>query len=147
MRADRRPPQRRERGVRAHRHRFRVIYGDTDMMGVVYYANYLRYFEAGRNEILRELGLCYRDFEATGLSLPVSQASIKYRAPARYDDELELETRVEEVGMASVTMTYRLVRPVDGALIATGETKHACIEKGGRISRLPDEVRRKIGAE
>jgi acyl-CoA thioester hydrolase len=132
--------------VRTHRHKFRVIYGDTDMMGVVYYANYLRYFEAGRNEILRELGLCYRDFESTGFQLPVSEAAVKYRAPARYDDELELETAIAAVGLASVKMQYRLLRPSDGALIATGETTHACIAKTGKIARLPDEIRRKISA-
>ena len=75
----------------------RVIYGDTDQMGVVYYANYLRYFEAGRNEFIRAKGLRYRDFEATySLRLPVTEASVRYQAPARYDDLLRLETSLED---------------------------------------------------
>ena len=71
----------------------RVIYGDTDQMGVVYYAQYLRYFEAGRNEFIRAKGLRYRDFEARfGLQLPVAEAGVVYRRPARYDDLIAVET-------------------------------------------------------
>ena len=70
----------------------RVIYGDTDQMGVVYYANYLRYFEAARNEFIRAKGLRYRDFEVQhGLLLPVAEAHVSYRTPARYDDLLAVE--------------------------------------------------------
>jgi acyl-CoA thioester hydrolase len=121
----------------SHRHTLRPIYGDTDMMGVVYYANYFRFFEAGRTEFLRAQGFEYKDFEKSGFALPVVSASAKYHAPARYDEELSLETTLSEVRFSTVRMTYRLVRVVDESLIATGETRHACIGPDGRVVRLP----------
>ncbi len=124
----------------------RVIYGDTDQMGVVYYANYLRFFEAGRNEFIRSRGLRYRDFEARfGLVLPVAEAGVKYLAPARYDDIVSVQTTLAELGRASARFTYRLLR--DGELLATGFTVHACVEPGGRIRRLPAELVRCLGGE
>lgn len=117
----------------------RVIYGDTDQMGVVYYANYLRYFEAGRNEFIRARGLRYRDFEAGfGLRLPVVEAQVSYRAPARYDDLLEVETSLVEVKRASARFGYRILR--EGEVVATGHTVHACVDLEGRIQRMPPEL-------
>lgn len=130
--------------MRANRHKFRVIYGDTDMMGVVYYANYLRYFEAGRTELLRALGVNYREMEASGYSLPCVNASVHYKAPARYDDELELETAIADVGLGSVKIAYRLFKTADDSLITTGETTHACVGASGRIVRIPATLRQKI---
>jgi acyl-CoA thioester hydrolase len=122
----------------------RVIYGDTDQMGVVYYANYLRYFEAGRNEFIRAKGLRYRDFEARfGLVLPVAEAGVKYRSPARYDDLLAVETSLVELGRASARFEYRLLR--DAEVLATGFTVHACVDGDGRIRRLPEELGRALG--
>jgi acyl-CoA thioester hydrolase len=129
-----------------HSHTFRPIYGDTDMMGVVYYANYFRYFEAGRTEFLRAFGFRYADFEKNGFALPVVSASARYHAPARYDDELELETTLSEVRFTTVRMTYRLTRVSDASLIATGETRHACLGPDGRVVRLPQEFLEKLGA-
>jgi acyl-CoA thioester hydrolase len=125
----------------------RVIYGDTDQMGVVYYANYLRFFEAGRNEFIRARGLRYRDFEARfGLRLPVAEAQVSYRAPARYDDLLTVETSLAEVKRASARFGYRIVR--DGEVLATGHTVHACVDLEGRIQRMPpDLLARLAGAE
>ena len=117
----------------------RVIYGDTDQMGVVYYANYLRYFEAGRNELIRAKGLRYRDFEERfALRLPVAEARVSYRIPARYDDLVTVETRLAEVRRASARFEYRLVRGAE--LLATGETVHACVDLEGRVHRLPPEL-------
>jgi acyl-CoA thioester hydrolase len=121
------------------RTQIRVIYGDTDQMGVVYYANYLRYFEAGRNELIRARGLRYRDFEARfGLLLPVVEAGVKYVEAARYDDLISVETTLAEVRRASARFTYRLLRDQD--LLATGFTVHACIDPQGRVRRLPTEL-------
>ena len=123
----------------------RVIYGDTDRMGVVYYANYLRYFEAGRNEFIRAKGLRYRDFEERfGLVLPVAEAGVKYLEAARYDDLVAVETTLDEVRRASARFTYRIVR--DGALLASGFTVHACLDGEGRIRRLPAELRTALQA-
>ncbi|HZZ84448.1 MAG TPA: thioesterase family protein [Anaeromyxobacteraceae bacterium] len=115
---------------------FRVIYGDTDQMGVVYYANYLRFFEAGRNEFIRAKGLRYRDFEEQHrLQLPVIEAQVAYKAPARYDDLLLVETRLTEVRRASARFGYRIVRA--GELLATGHTVHACVDLEGKVQRMP----------
>jgi acyl-CoA thioester hydrolase len=117
----------------------RVIYGDTDQMGVVYYANYLRFFEAGRNEFIRAHGLRYRDFEERfGLRLPVAEASIGYRSPARYDDVVAVETSMAELRRASARFEYRILRGDE--LLATGHTVHACVDLEGRIRRLPQEL-------
>jgi acyl-CoA thioester hydrolase len=117
----------------------RVIYGDTDQMGVVYYANYLRYFEAGRNEFLRAHGARYRDLEAQHrMLLPVVDAQISYKSPARYDDLLVIETLITRVGRASVRFEYRVLR--DQALLATGHTVHACVGQDGNVTALPAEV-------
>jgi acyl-CoA thioester hydrolase len=117
----------------------RVIYGDTDQMGVVYYANYLRFFEAGRNEFIRARGLRYRDFETRfGLVLPVAEAGVKFIEAARYDDLVSVETSLAELRRASARFTYRLLR--DEELLATGFTLHACVAPGGGIRRLPAEL-------
>ncbi len=125
--------------------RLRVIYGDTDQMGVVYYANYLRFFEAGRNEFIRAKGLRYRDFEARyGLLLPVAEASVSYKQPARYDDLIDVEITLGEVRRASARFEYRLVRD-DGVLLATGHTVHACVDLEGKLRRLPPELLEALG--
>jgi acyl-CoA thioester hydrolase len=117
----------------------RVIYGDTDQMGVVYYANHLRYFEAARNEFIRAKGLRYRDFEERfGLLLPVIEAHVEYRLPARYDDLLTVEISLGEARRASARFDYRILR--DGALLATGHTVHACMDAAGKARRLPAEL-------
>ncbi len=117
----------------------RVIYGDTDQMGVVYYGNYLRFLEAGRNEYIRAHGLTYREFEeGFGLRLPVAEVSVSYKAPARYDDVVEVETSLDEVRRASVRFVYRVLR--GGTLLATGHTVHACTDLDGRVRRLPPEL-------
>jgi len=117
----------------------RVIYGDTDQMGVVYYANYLRYFEAARNEFIRAKGLRYRDFEVQhGLLLPVAEAHVSYRTPARYDDLLAVEISLAEARRASARFEYRILR--DGEVVATGHTVHACVDTEGRVRRMPREL-------
>jgi acyl-CoA thioester hydrolase len=123
----------------------RVIYGDTDQMGVVYYANYLRYFEAGRNEFIRARGLTYREVETRfRLMLPVVEAQVAYRAPARYDDLIAVETSLADVRRASATFGYRIRRGVD--VVATGHTVHACVDLDGRIQRMPPELLARLGA-
>ena len=123
----------------------RVIYGDTDQMGVVYYGTYLRFFEAGRNELIRARGMRYRDFEAQfRLMLPVVEAHVSYKAPARYDDLITVETSSEDVRRASARFAYRIVR--DGEVLATGHTVHACVDLDGRVKRLPPELLARLGA-
>ncbi len=117
----------------------RVIYGDTDQMGVVYYANYLRFFEAARNEFLRAKGLRYRDFEAEhGLLLPVTEVAVQYKQPARYDDVVTVEISLTEVRRASARFGYRVLRGEEH--LAAGHTVHACVGRDGRVQRMPREL-------
>jgi acyl-CoA thioester hydrolase len=117
----------------------RVIYGDTDQMGVVYYGNYLRFFEAARNEWLRAKGARWRDIEAAhAVYLPVVEAKVNYKRPARYDDVIEVETRLGDLGRASLRFDYRVLR--GGEVLALGHTAHACVSRDGDIRELPEAL-------
>ncbi|RMH43898.1 MAG: acyl-CoA thioesterase [Deltaproteobacteria bacterium] len=112
-------------------------------MGVVYYANYLRYFEAARAAFLRAKGGSHRDLDAWGVALPVAEAHCKYHRPARYEDVLEVDARVTELRGASLRFDYAIRR--DGELLVTGYTVHACVDAGGRPRRIPGPLRDLIG--
>ncbi len=124
-----------------HRYAFRVRYSETDQMGWVYYANYLRWFEIGRAEMLRSLGRSYRAVEESGTLLPVLEAHCRYASGARYDDLLAIETGVAELTKASVTFGYRIVREADGEVLATGSTRHCFLGRDGRAVRPPEDLR------
>ncbi len=127
--------------------RLRVIYGDTDQMGMVYYGNYLRYFEIARTEFLRQAGAPYRAFsEASGLRLPVVEAVVRYRQSARYDDELSLQAALPKLGGASARFEYQIRRLPDGVLLVEGHTLHACIDAAGKVSRIPPSLRDALSA-
>ena len=119
----------------------RVLYADTDQMGVVNNVNYLRWFEVGRAEMMRSLGRSYRDVEAAGIRLPVVEARCHYRKPARYDDLLAIETGIRELSRASVRFGYRVVREEDGELLAWGSTTHCFLDRDDRPTRPPPEFR------
>jgi len=121
----------------SNRATYRVIYGDTDQMGVVYYANYLRWFEKGRSEWLRQIGLPYAAIEQQGFHFPVTEVGCRYVNPARYDDVVRIETELTDLGRASLSFVYRILREEDQALLATGSTKHACIDHAGKVTRIP----------
>ena len=137
------PPMKNEVADGVFRHPLMVRYGETDQMGRVHHANYLLYMEEARTAMMRALGVSYAEAELAGYGLPVRKAELRYRQAALYEDELVVETRFERVGPASVTFVYRILRPKDGALIATGSTELACIRIQGRSSsliRLPEEL-------
>ncbi len=121
-----------------HRFELRVRYGDTDQMGFAYYANYLRWFEIGRAEMLRALGTSYRAVEESGLSLPVLEAWCRYREPARYDDLLAVETGIAHLGRATVRFGYRIVRAGAVVPLAIGSTEHCFMARDGKPSRPSD---------
>jgi acyl-CoA thioester hydrolase len=121
---------------------FRVRYSETDQMGVVYHPNYLTFFEMGRTEMLRRAGFAYRDIEARGLLMMVVKAEVKYKAPARYDDELVLETTVDRITMARIDHSYKLFRKEPRQLLAEGATTLACVSRTGEIAAVPEEIRR-----
>jgi acyl-CoA thioester hydrolase len=119
----------------------RVRYAETDRMGVVYYANYLVWFEVGRTEWLRETGWSYREMEADGVALPVIEAHCEYRQPARYDDQIEILTRATLLTPVRIRFDYDVVRRQDDTVTATGYTIHAALDRTGKPCRLPDRVR------
>jgi acyl-CoA thioester hydrolase len=125
--------------------RLRVIYGDTDQMGVVYYANYFRYFEFARGEFFRSRGESYTVVEKQGFFFPVIEAQANYRAPARYDDELAITIWIEGSRRASVTFKYEVRRAGSDQVLVEGHTTHACINKEGRPVAMPQSIRDYLG--
>jgi acyl-CoA thioester hydrolase len=125
------------------KHEVRVIFGDTDQMGVVYYANYLRYFEGARAAYWRSFGRTHADLEAWGVALPVIEAHCVYKRPARYEDLLVIEVEVSELRHASCRFVYRVLRGDE--LLAEGYTRHAVVGPDGRPRAVPQALRDVIG--
>jgi acyl-CoA thioester hydrolase len=125
----------------------RVRYPETDRMGVAYHAHYFVWFELGRTELLREQGRDYATLEEQdGVYFPVVRAGIRYRSPARYDDELIVSTRVAEVSGATLRFEYHVVREADARLLAEGFTEHAAVGRNGKPFRLPAALRERLAA-
>ena len=120
----------------------RVIYGDTDQMGVVYYANYLRFFEGARASYWRALGRSYKDLEDAQVAMPVIEAHCNYKRPSKYEDIIAVDTHITDVRGASLRFVYEVRRPATGnELLAEGYTRHAVIGPNGRPRALPDFMR------
>ncbi len=119
--------------------RDRVRFVETDMMGVVHHANYLRWFEMGRVEYLRQAGVYLLELMAAGILFPITDVSCSYRASARFDDCVAVETTMAELSKVKMVFTYRVVREADGALLATGSTRNAFTDEAGKVIRLPAE--------
>jgi len=117
---------------------YRVPYADTDRMGVVYYANYLIYFERARTELLRLAGYPYRELETQGIMLPVIEANCQYKNSAGYDDLLILKAKVTEAKGVRIKIECEVYR--DNTLLTTGYTIHACLGANGRPMRLPEPL-------
>lgn len=118
--------------------RLRVRYAETDQMGVVYHANHFIWFEIGRVELMRQLGFAYRDMEREHeCFIPVVDARCRYKAPARYDDEIIVRTHLKNVRESVIHFGYELVRASDGELLAEGETTHMVIDAKMRAATLP----------
>jgi acyl-CoA thioester hydrolase len=123
------------------RHRQRVRFGETDLQNVVYYANYLVYAEVGRVAYLRELGLLYGDLVARGLDFTIGEASVRYRAPLRFDDEFDIKVRVGEIKHSSWAFEYAIDR-ADGLQCAEATTVQVMIARSSlRATRIPEELR------
>jgi acyl-CoA thioester hydrolase len=123
----------------------RVRYSDTDHFGVVYYARYLDWFEAGRTEILRAKGITYADLEKKGLFAPVVEVKVTYKKPARYDDIVVLETTIENIGNSSIKFNYKVINKATGELLAEAYTVNVFINKDMESVRIPNEVRGVLG--
>lgn len=118
--------------------KIRVRYADTDQMRVVYHGKYLEYFELGRSDLIRNLGLPYAQLESDGIFLPVVEAFAKYRRPAHYDEVLVVESEVEELPTASLRIEYRVFRDGEKEVLAEGYTVHSFLNVAtGRPTRAP----------
>jgi acyl-CoA thioester hydrolase len=111
-------------------------------MGMVYYSNYLVFFERGRTELFRSLGISYKELEEKECFFPVVRSECNYFAPARYDDIINVETKIAEIGAASVTLYYEIKR--DGKILASGITKHPLVNKDLKPIRFPKEIKEKL---
>lgn len=116
----------------------RVSYGETDAMGVLYYAEYIHIFERARGEFSRARGMGYNSIEQRGILLPVREVSCRYRSPARYDDLLQVRVAISEWGRASVRFVYALYDEERTRLLAEGMTQHAVVNREGRPVAVPD---------
>jgi acyl-CoA thioester hydrolase len=119
----------------------RVNYSETDQMGVVYHARYLVWLDVARTELLRQSGTTYRDLEANGLRLVVSEVWIRYRQPARYDDPVRIRCWVREAASRKVDFGYSVEHADNGRLLATARTTLLALDADMALSRLPDHVR------
>ena len=119
--------------------RVRVRYAETDQMGVVYHANYLVWFEVGRVELLRSLGFDYKQIEDDGFGIAVVEAVARYKAPAKYDDELLIRTRIHTMSGVILKFGYEVLRAADNVLLCEGETTHIVVDRAMKKSRMPEK--------
>lgn len=120
---------------------YRVRYGDTDKLGVSYYANYLVWFEAARTEYFRALGFPYTECEKKGFFLPVVEAKAHYFSPSGYDDLLLVRTSVSHVGRSSIRFEYQVINKATQKLLASGYTVHVFVDKDLKPTRSPDKIK------
>jgi acyl-CoA thioester hydrolase len=123
-----------------------VNYSETDQMGVVYHARYLVWLDVARTEHIRLAGMSYRDLEEAGLRLAVSEVSLRYRLPARYDDRVRIRCWVRDLPSRRIDFGYALDHADDGRLLATAFTSLLALDRDMNLTRLPDAVRRAMRA-
>lgn len=128
--------------MKVHEIKTRVYYQQTDKMGVVYYANFLVYFEMGRTEFLRNAGLPYSELESELFYFPVAEAFCRYRSPAHYDEILVIQTWISELKHATVEFSHKIMREGDNKLIAEGFTKLACLNAEYKPTSIPEKLKK-----
>jgi acyl-CoA thioester hydrolase len=116
---------------------YRVLYGDTDAGGVVYNANYLRFFELGRSGFMRQYVSSYKEIEEAGFILPVVESYLRYKAPARYDDLLVIKSSMQQISDFSWRFNHHVLREENGKLLVKGFTVHASVNREGKLAILP----------
>jgi len=124
-----------------HSTTFRVRYAETDAMGVAHHASYVIWFELGRSDLLWQRGSDYADLEAQGYYLPVTELGVKYLAPARFGEIVTVKTEVEAIRSRSIVFRYEVIKEETKELLATGYTKHICVDKVGQVRVIPEWVR------
>ncbi len=120
--------------------RLRVRFYETDLMGIVHHGSYVGYLEIARVEWLRRRGVAYVSWAQRGMHMAVVDLALRYRAPARFDDEIDVEVVLGEWRAASIRFDYRLLRVGDGVLLAEGSTRLACVDDKGALKRVHDEM-------
>jgi acyl-CoA thioester hydrolase len=125
----------------------RVRYAETDKMGVVYHSHYLVWCEIGRTDHIRGSGTSYREMEEAGITLAVAEASVRYRAPARYDDRIRVETIVSDLGSRTITFDYTISNADSGERLATARTVLISLDPRGKVVKLPDDVRARLARD
>jgi len=129
-----------------HETTVRVRYAETDQMGVVYHSNFFIWFEIGRVELFREIGVVYKDMEQKDdCFIVVGECKCRFKRSARYDDLLRVRTRISEAGSRKITFAYEIVNEASGELLATGETVHVICDRLGRSKSLPGLYRKLFG--
>lgn len=123
-------------------HRAKVLYADTDSMGIVYYAIYLRWFEIGRAELLRKSNLVYKEMNDIGVHLPVIETGCRYLRPAKYDDEIRIFSSIGHIKRARIRFEYRIES--GGEILTTGFTEHAFTDRTGKPVRPPGDIFRRL---
>lgn len=123
---------------------YRVRYGDTDKMGISYYANYFVWFEAARTEYFRALGLPYTECEKQGYFLPVIDTGAKYKAPSTYDDLVVVRTSVSEIKASSMRFEYEVLNKTTGILLVTGYSVHVFVNREMQPVRVPENVKQTV---
>jgi acyl-CoA thioester hydrolase len=124
-----------------HESRLRARFEETDLMGVVYYSKFLVWMEVGRTNLLRDIGLTYGDWVRRGLRYPVVQAHADYKAPARFDDEILVMTKVSRINTRSIRYDYRMLKLPEKTLLCLGHTIHALVDGSGRAVSFPRDLR------
>ena len=132
----------------SHVHEFdlRVRYAETDRMGVVYYGNYLMYFEVARAEYMRDAGIPYSEMERRNVIMAVSEVYCRYRQPAFFDDVLLIRTWISEMSRVRVKFEHEIRRKETGELLATGYARLGCVTTEGRVQRLPEDLAEVLAA-
>jgi acyl-CoA thioester hydrolase len=129
----------------AHEIQFRVRYGETDRMGVVYHAEYLAWCEMGRTEYIRSRGMSYAEMERRGTPLVVAQATVRYHAPARYDDMIRVSTILSELGSRGLTFDYLITNADSGQRLASASTTLVALDATGKAVTIPPDIRTLLG--
>ncbi|MFQ5670441.1 MAG: acyl-CoA thioesterase [Acidobacteriota bacterium] len=125
--------------------RIRIRYAETDAMSVAHHSRHLTWFEVGRQELMRAAGLSYAQLQEEGVALPVIGLEVRYLAPGRFDDLVEIETRMRQSHGTRLVFEYRLTRVGDGIVLATGSSEHAAVDRAFRPIRLPPHLLALVG--
>lgn len=133
--------------MKINRVNIRVIYADTDAMGIVYHTNYIKWFEIGRTELLRSVGIVYAEMEAQGYNLPLTEAYCNYLSPAKYDQIIVIETELEYLKRASMKFVYTIWDEDRQKALVEGYTIHACTNNLGKIVRIPSFILEKVNEQ